>query len=137
MNRPGEREQDEDRRLGLGPQSGGGDDRGRRQQEDPDDDPDDAVVGPGGDAVIGDRSIDAADDRGLGCTPLGVDAGRDVAARVGLDRPNIGGTRMIAMTARFAATMAMNRIRTGATGNSSSSQAVGRGQLEPSHRSAS
>ena len=66
----GEREQDEDRRLRLGPQPGRGHDDGRGQEEDPGDDPDDAVVGLGRDAVIGRGSLDPTDDRRLGRASL-------------------------------------------------------------------
>ena len=49
----GEGQQDEDRRLRLGPQAGDEDHDGRRHEEDPADDPDDPVVARGLQAVDG------------------------------------------------------------------------------------
>jgi hypothetical protein len=88
----GDREEQEDRHLGVGPQPAGGDDRRDGEEVAPDDDPDDPVVGPLRYAVHEDvRHRASGDGRhanghltlvgGVGTSPCGLTPASDGAGR--------------------------------------------------------
>ena len=109
QERAGEREQDQDRLLRLGPQAGAEDDGGRDEDEHPADDPDDAVVGVGRRAVD-QRVVQAAGHGGRRQPVLSVVPGARVVRRAGRGSRR-SGIRMTPSTTRLPMSVAMTRAR--------------------------